>query len=179
MSADPRHRRMAHSYTRFNKTDLGRENVTVTTQPTPLRSLNNNILFATLQSNLTELDNDTTESFYEEVVPSMYQQKLMVSTSTLAVSYCVIICFIFVLINVQERYDGDCMGGLLHALVIIILTVFCLMVFTRNIVWPRLWYAGFGAFFLWFFHRMVVFPLIALLFPFKMFSSTTQTENLR
>ena len=79
---------------------------------------------------------------------------------------------------VPERYDGDCMGGLLHALVIIILTVFCLMVVTRNIVWPRLWYAGFGAFFLWFFHRMVVFPLIALLFPFKMFSSTTQTENL-
>ena len=70
------------------------------------------------------------------------------------------------------------MGGLLHALVIIILTVFCLMVVTRNIVWPRLWYAGFGAFFLWFFHRMVVFPLIALLFPFKMLSSTTQTENL-
>ena len=64
MSADPRHRRMEHIYTRFNKTVPGRDNVTVTTQPTPLRSLNNNILFAT--SNLTELDNDTTETFYEE-----------------------------------------------------------------------------------------------------------------
>ena len=108
MSADPRHRRMAHSYTRINNSDPGRENVTVTTQPTPLRSLNNNILFATLQSNFTELDNDSRETFnekfeIEEAVPSMYQQELMVSTSTLAVSYCVIICFIFVLINAQAQ----------------------------------------------------------------------------
>ena len=108
MSADPRHRRMAHSYTRINNSDPGRENVTVTTQPTPLRSLNNNILFATLQSNFTELDNDSIETFnekfeIEEAVPSMYQQELMVSTSTLAVSYCVIICFIFVLINAQAQ----------------------------------------------------------------------------
>ena len=108
MSADPRHRRMAHSYTRINNSDPGRENVSVTNQSTPLRSLNNNILFATLQSNLSDLDNDTRETFneefgIEEAVPRMYQQELMVSTSTLAVSYCVIICFIFVLINAQAQ----------------------------------------------------------------------------
>lgn len=181
MSADTRQRRVNLSYTQFNNTeDPWRENLTNTTQPPPLRSLNYDILFP---SNMTELENETSETFneelgFEETVPRMYQQKLMVSTATLSVSYCVVICGIFVLINAQQKFDGDFMGGLLHALVIIILTVMCLMVFTRNIVWPRLWYAGFGAFFLWFFHRMVVFPLIALLFPFKMFSSTTQTETL-
>ena len=176
MSADTGQRRVNLRYTKFNNTDPWRENLTNTTQPPPLRSLNYDILFP---SNMTDLENDTNEELgFEDTVPRMYQQKLMVSTATLSVSYCVVICGIFVLINAQQRFDGDFMGGLLHALVIIILTVMCLMVFTRNIVWPRLWYAGFGAFFLWFFHRMVVFPLIALLFPFKMFSSTTQTETL-
>ena len=183
MSADTRHRRMDLRYTKFNDTDPLRENLTSTwtSQPPPFRSLNNDILFP---SNLTELEKDTNGTFKEEfdieetVVPRMYQDKLTVSTATLSVSYCVVICGLFVLINAQQRFDGDFMGGLLTALAIIILTVTCLMVVTTNIVWPRLWYAGFGAFFLWFFHRMVVFPLIALLFPFKMFSSTTQTESL-
>ena len=183
MSADTRHRRIDLSYTKFNNTDPSRENLTstLTTQPPPFRSLNNDILFP---SNLTELEKDTNGTFREEfdieetLVPRMYQEKLTVSTATLSVSYCVVICALFVLINAQQRFDGDFMGGLLHALAIIILTVTILMVVTTNIVWPRLWYAGFGAFFLWFFHRMVVFPLIALLFPFKMFSSTTQTESL-
>ena len=182
MSADTRNRRMTYSfYNRYNKSNLLRrkENLTYAQSP-PFRSLNNDILFPSdPQSNLSMVDNDSEsrEEFGTEEVSDLFHHELVVSTATLAVSYCIIICGVFVLINTQNRFDGDFMGGLLHALAIIILTVILVMVATRNIVWPRLWYAGFGAFFLWFFHRMVVFPLIALLFPFKMFS-TTQTEEI-
>ena len=92
---------------------------------------------------------------------------LDLSTATLAVMFCVVVCIYFVLISLQSKFDADFMGGLIHALSVIILVIIILMVITITRNWPKLWYAGFGSFFLWFFHRMVVFPLIALIFPFQ------------
>ena len=107
--------------------------------------------------NIKNIENLTIVDLYEAPV----------STATLAVTYCVIVCSFFVLLSLQNRLDGDFMGGLVHTIIIIIITISIVMFFVKRTLWPRLWFAGFGAFFLWFFHRMVVFPLIALIFPFS------------
>ena len=115
--------------------------------------------------NETNSDVDNIKNLENLTIVDLYEAP--VSTATLAVTYCVIVCSFFVLLSLQNKLDGDFMGGLVHTIIIIIITISLIMFFAKRTLWPRLWFAGFGAFFLWFFHRMVVFPLIALIFPFS------------
>ena len=131
--------------------------------------VNKDILFPdvneTSYENETNSDVDNIKNLENLTIIDLYEAP--VSTATLAVTYCVIVCSFFVLLSLQNKLDGDFMGGLVHTIIIIIITTSLIMFFTKRTLWPRLWFAGFGAFFLWFFHRMVVFPLIALIFPFS------------
>ena len=174
---------MRYQYERFGHPGLGWRNSSGGSSYLE-RSLQNDELFSELESNKTSVEEDhdnETDTYFESPIgeeEDIFDMDLKVSTATLAVSYCIVVCVFFLFISLQHRFDGDFMGGLVHAIVIISLTIVVLMIFTRNIVWPRLWYAGFGAFFLWFFHRMVVFPLIALIFPFKMYQTSPTPEDI-
>ena len=89
------------------------------------------------------------------------------STASLSLTFCLVVCLFFLAWCLQDRYDGDWLGGLLHALLVICATLCSLMSLVRSPAWPRLIVAAVGAFSLWFFHRMAVFPIIALLLPFS------------
>ena len=69
------------------------------------------------------------------------------------------------------------MGGLVHSLLVIVITVVMTMSISPPILWPQLWYGGVSSYFLWFFHRMVVFPLIAVIFPFNIHRTHIVTIN--
>lgn len=91
---------------------------------------------------------------------------LHLSTASISVLLCLVVCIAALLFCLQSRYDGDYLGGLVHAFLLILMLVHLGMMVTHRSGWPRLWYGGLGAFFLWFFHRMVVFPLVAELLPY-------------
>ena len=99
------------------------------------------------------------------------------STATITVAFCTIVCTFFIILSFQNRYDGDFMGGLVHSLLVIVITVMMTMSISPPILWPQLWYGGVSSYFLWFFHRMVVFPLIAVIFPFNIPRTHTVTIN--
>ena len=103
--------------------------------------------------------------------------KYQLSTATVSVAFCVIVCTFFIVLSFQTRFDGDFMGGLVHSLLVIVITVMVLMSVLKPIQWPQLWYGGVSSYFLWFFHRMVVFPLIAVIFPFNIYRTHRVSNN--
>ena len=140
-------------------------------------------------SNLTDFDisNISTENIMEEeeysqMLGSFSTCYLYLSAANLSVIVCLVVCLFFITFCLQKKFDGDFIGGkfcwfaslyythifisgLLHAFFIISLCVLLQMLTTDNYVWPLIFYSGFSSFLLWFFHRIIVFPIITLLLP--------------
>ena len=139
-------------------------------------------------SNLTDFDisnisngNIMEEEKYPILLESFSTWYLYLSAANLSVIVCLVVCIFFIIFCLQKKFDGDFIGGkfcwfaslyytlfisgLLHAFFIISLCVLLQMLTTDNYVWPLIFYSGFSSFFLWFFHRIIVFPIIALLLP--------------
>ena len=103
--------------------------------------------------------------------------KYQLSTATISVAFCVIVCTFFIILSFQTRFDGDFMGGLVHSLLVIVLSVMVFMSVSPRLLWPQLWYGGVTSYFLWFFHRLVVFPLITVIFPFTLYRTERVSNN--
>ena len=139
-------------------------------------------------SNLTDFDisnisngNIMEEEKYPILLESFSTWYLYLSAASLSVIVCLVVCLFFIIFCLQKKFDGDFIGGkfcwfaslyytlfisgLLHAFFIISLCVLLQMLTTDNYVWPLIFYSGFSSFLLWFFHRIIVFPIITLLLP--------------
>ena len=126
-----------------------------------------------LSSNSSDIDGG--ESY--EISYPVWQLEMELSTAALSVIYCVIVCIVFILLSLQTRFDGDFMGGLVHSLLVIVISVMGFMAISPRLLWPQLWYGGVTAYFLWFFHRLVVFPLITVIFPFTIYRTERLSNN--
>ena len=146
-----------------------------------------NISSSNLTSNLPDFDtsnisngNIMEEEKYPILLESFSTWYLYLSAASLSVIVCLVVCMFFIIFCLQKKFDGDFIGGkfcwfasfyythisgLLHAFFIISLCVLLQMLATDHYVWPLIFYSGFSSFFLWFFHRIIVFPIIALLLP--------------
>ena len=122
-------------------------------------------------------DSDAGET--NEISHPVWQLEMELSTAALSVIFCIIICIVFIFLSLQTRFDGDFMGGLVHSLLVIVISVMVFMAISPRLLWPQLWYGGVTSYFLWFFHRLVVFPLITVIFPFTIpiLSSPVQFED--
>ena len=112
-----------------------------------------------------------------EISYPVWQLELELSTAALSVIYCVIVCIYFIFLSLQTRFDGDFMGGLVHSLVVIVISVMGFMAVSPRLLWPQLWYGGVTSYFLWFFHRLVVFPLITVIYPFTFYRTERVANN--
>ena len=138
---------------------------------------NNNIAGDDIK-NLSLSPNSSDSEDHSEISYPVWQLDLELSTAALSVIYCVIICIVFILLSLQTRFDGDFMGGLVHSLLVIVLSVMGFMAISPRLLWPQLWYGGVFSYFLWFFHRLVVFPLITVIFPFTLYR-TERVVNIQ
>ena len=127
-----------------------------------------------LSSNISSHGEDRED---DDISHPVWQLELELSTASLSVIYCVIICMVFILLSLQTRFDGDFMGGLVHSLLVIVLSVIGFMAISPRLLWPQLWYGGVFSYFLWFFHRLVVFPLITIIFPFTLYRTERVANN--
>ena len=127
--------------------------------------------------NLSLSPNSSDSEDHSEISYPVWQLDLELSTAALSVIYCVIICIVFIFLSLQTRFDGDFMGGLVHSLLVIVLSVMVFMSVSPRLLWPQLWYGGVTSYFLWFFHRLVVFPLITVIFPFTLYRTERVSNN--
>ena len=120
-------------------------------------------------------DSDAGET--NEISHPVWQLEMELSTAALSVIFCIIICIVFIFLSLQTRFDGDFMGGLVHSLLVIVISVMVFMAISPRLLWPQLWYGGVTSYFLWFFHRLVVFPLITVIFPFTIYRTERLSNN--
>ena len=118
---------------------------------------------------LASNNSDSDGRDHYEISYPVWQLESELSLAALSVIYCIIVCIVFILLSLQTRFDGDFMGGLVHSLLVIVLSVMGFMAISPGLLWPQLWYGGVTSYFLWFFHRLVVFPLITVIFPFTLY----------
>ena len=139
-------------------------------------------------SNLTDFDisnisngNIIEEDKYPILMESFSTWYLYWSAASLSVIVCLVVCMFFIIFCLQKKFDGDFIGGkfcrfaslyytlfisgLLHAFFIISLCVLLQILTTDKYVWLIILYCGLTSFLLWFFHRIIVFPIINLLLP--------------
>ena len=130
-------------------------------------------------SNLTDFDIEEEE--YSQMLGSFSKLYFYLSAANISVILCLVVCVFFIIFSLQTKFDGDFIGGkfcqfaslyytlfisgLLHAFFIISLCVLLQILTTDKYVWLIILYCGLTSFLLWFFHRIIVFPIINLLLP--------------